>query len=116
MLVKAKSKYIRVSPKKLRAIVDVIRGYSADKAIMVLKNCSLKRSEPIEKLIFSAFSNGKNLSSDVKQMSDLFIKDIRVDVGPVIKYFKPGAMGRASTQRKRLSHLQVVLETKDNKK
>lgn len=115
MLVRAKSKYIRVSPYKLRPIINEIRGSSVDKALAWLKNCSLKRVDPIEKTLFSAYSNGKNLNPNVKNMNEFFIKDIRIDQGPVIKYFKPGAMGRASMQKKRLSHLEIVLEKKDKK-
>ncbi len=110
MLVRAKSKFIRISPYKLRPIVDSIRGNSLERAVALLKNSSLKRSKPIEKVILSAYANGKNLDPSISSMNDLVIKDIRVDNGPVIKYYKPGAMGRASIQRKRLSHLQVVLE------
>jgi large subunit ribosomal protein L22 len=116
MLVRAKSKYIRISPYKLRPIVDVVRGLSVDKALALLKNCALKRTVPIQKTIFSAYSNGKNLHSDITSMNELFIKQINVDNGPVIKYYKPGAMGRACIQRKRLSHLQVVLERRTKEK
>ena len=116
MPVKAKTKYIRVSPYKLRPIIDEIRGNSVEKALSWLQNCALKRVKPIIKTIQSAYSNGINLNSDVKSMSDFVIKEIRVDQGPVIKYHKPGAMGRASIQRKRLSHLEVILQKVAQKK
>jgi len=112
MLVRAKSKYIRVSPYKLRVFAKVIKGYSVDKALAWLKSCSVKRVKQIEKTLVSAYSNGKNLQSDIKSMSELVIKEVRVDQGPTVKYFKPGAMGRASIQRRRLSHLEIVLERK----
>ncbi len=112
MRVRAKSKYIRISPYKLRPVVDVIKGYSADKALAWLKTCALKKVKPIEKTLLSAYANGKELNPDVSSMAEFFIKEIRVDQGPVIKYYKPGAMGRACMQRKRLSHLEVVLERK----
>lgn len=110
MLVKAKSKYIRVSPYKLRPIVDVIRGYSVDKALAWLQTRALQRVVPVRKTLLSAYANGKNVSSSEIPMNQFLIKEIKVDQGPTIKYFKPGAMGRASVQRKRLSHLQIVLE------
>ena len=116
MLAKAKSKYIRVSPYKLRPIVDAVRGIPVDRALAFLKSCSIKRTVPVQKTIFSAYSNCKNLNPDITSMSELIVKKISVDNGPVIKYFKPGAMGRASIQRKRLCHLEVILERKKSKK
>ena len=113
MLVRAKSKYIRISPYKLRSVVDVIRGYSVDKALAWLQTAALKRVVPVQKTLLSAYSNGKNLLAAEVPMNEFLIKEIKVDQGPVIKYFKPGAMGRASVQRRRLSHLQIVLKRKD---
>ncbi len=113
MLVRAKDKYIRVSPYKLRPFIDVIRGYPVDKALAWLKTCAVKRVRPIIKTLYSAYSNGKNLQSDITSMNELFIKEIKIDQGPIIKYYKPGAMGRASIQRKRLSHLNIILEKKE---
>ena len=106
---KAKSKYIRISPYKLRPIVDVIRGQRVDKALAWLSTCSMKKVKPITKTVVSAFSNAKNLNAKQASMEGMFIKEIKIDQGPVIKYFKPAAMGRAAIQRKRLSHLEVVL-------
>lgn len=115
MLSKAKSKYIRISPYKLRPYIDVIRGNAVDKALSWLKTCALKRVRPIAKTLFSAYSNAKNLNPDVGSMSDLVIKEIRVDQGPIIRYFKPGAQGRANMQRKRLCHLEIILDKKADK-
>lgn len=116
MLVRAKNRYIRVSPYKLRPLVDVIRGYQVDKALAWLKTCALKRVRPIEKTLLSAYANSKDLNTDISSPSQLIIKEIRVDQGPVIKYYKPGAMGRASMQRKRLSHLEIILEKAEKNK
>ena len=110
MLAKAKSRYVRVSPYKLRPIVDVIRGYRLDKALAFLKTHIVARVVPIQKIVESAYANARNLNSKITSTSELFIKEIKVDQGPTIKYFKPSAMGRAATQRKRLCHIEVVLE------
>ena len=67
--------------------------------------------EPVKKLLASAVANAKNLK-DV-DATQLRVKEIRVDQGPMYRYFKPGAMGRANVQRKRFSHLSVVLESID---
>ena len=109
MLFKAKSKYVRISPYKLRPYVVVIRGETVNKALAWLKTHKVKRTKPIEKVIFSAYSNAKNMQKDIL-MENLYIKEICVDQGPIVKYFKPAAMGRAAMQRKKLSHLKVVLE------
>ena len=112
MISKAKSRYIRISPYKLRPLVDVIRGSSVDKAYSWLKTCSVKRVEPIIKTLFSAYSNAKNKHAEISSMHDLVIKEIRVDQGPAVTYFKPAAMGRAAMQRKRMCHLEIVLDKK----
>ena len=101
----AKARYIRISPYKLRPLVDVIRGKSAEYAINWLTAHSIKRSLPIMKVLKSAIANSK-----ISKRNQLIIKDIRVDQGPIIRYFKPGAMGRSNPYRKRLSHISVVLE------
>ncbi len=106
---KAKSKYIRVSPYKLRPYTTVIKGYTVEKALAWLKTHMIKRVKPLEKVIFSAYSNAKDLQKDVS-MKDLYIKELRVDHGPTIKYYKPAAMGRAAVQKKRMSHIEVILE------
>jgi len=116
MQVHAKSKYVRFSPYKLRPIVSAIRGNSLDKAVAWLNSQALKKVRPILKVVLSAYANSKNLNSASIALSEFVIKDIRVDAGPIVKYYKPGAMGRAMVQRKRLSHLQVTLQRKDNVK
>ncbi|MBD3231549.1 50S ribosomal protein L22 [Candidatus Dependentiae bacterium] len=112
MRVQAKTKYIRVSPYKLRPIINEIRGISVEKAINRLQNYALKRVRPVIKTINSAYANSINANreSSAKTMADFVIKEIRVDQGPIIRYYRPGAMGRASIQRKRLSHLEVILQ------
>jgi large subunit ribosomal protein L22 len=68
----------------------------------------------VRKIIASAAANAKNLHN--VEAAQLFVRDIRVDEGPMYRYFKPGAMGRADIQRKRLSHISVVLESIEQKK
>lgn len=115
MLAKAKCQYIRISPYKLRPFIDVIRGNTVEKAYFWLKTCAVRRAEPISKTLFSAYSNAKNLHPEVASMKDLVIKEIRIDQGPIIRYFKPGAQGRANMQKKRLCHLEIVLDWKNKK-
>jgi len=65
---------------------------------------------PIAKTLVSAYHNARQVGSSIVDMSQMRIKDIRIDQGPVVRYFKPGAQGRACPQRKRLSHISVVVE------
>ena len=104
----ARSRYLRYSPYKLRPLADVLRGKNVRYALNWLSTCPLKKVRPIRKLIESAVANAKNLQN--LEADVLKIKTICVDQGPSYRYYKPGAMGRANPQRKRFSHISVVLE------
>ena len=106
-----KSNHLRFSPYKLRLLADVIRGKEVVYALNWLSTCKMKRTLPITKALNSAIANAKNLAN--VEMNNLIIDTICVDQGPIFKYFKPGAMGRTNPQRKRLSHLSIVLKSKD---
>lgn len=108
----AKSRYVRVSPFKLRPIADVIRGKSVDSAVAWLKTAPSRRVEPILKALNSACANAVEKAQDSKIKHGLCIKEIRIDQGPTIKYMKPGAQGRASILRKRLSHIEIIVGIK----
>lgn len=110
----AKTRHTRYSPFKLRPLADVIRGKSVDYALRWLATSALKRATPIKKMIESAAANAKQLKNVERE--SLIVKEIRVDQGPTVRYFKPGAMGRANVQKKRFSHLSVILEPKGKKK
>ena len=109
----AKARYIRISHFKMRPLVDVVRGKNVAYALNWLNTCQLKKAVPIRKMIESAAANAK--SKENIDIVDLVIKDIRVDQGPMFRYFKPGAMGRANIYRKRLAHLSVIVEPVTNK-
>ncbi|KIX85290.1 50S ribosomal protein L22 [Vermiphilus pyriformis] len=104
----AKARFIRISPYKLRPLIDVVRGKNAAYALAWLSTYPVKRVVPIKKMIESAVANARQKQS--VDARDLVIKTIFIDQGPIIRYFKPGAMGRANVYRKRLSHMNVVLE------
>lgn len=112
MQAQAISKYVRISPYKLRPYADVIRGSTVGKAYAWLKTCANRRTEPILKTVMSAAANARNKNNTGMIVDDLRITEIRIDQGPIIRYFKPGAMGRGVVQRKRLSHIKVVVETR----
>ncbi|HLC07562.1 MAG TPA: 50S ribosomal protein L22 [Candidatus Babeliales bacterium] len=110
----AKNRFLGISPFKLRPFADVVRGKNVEQAIRWLSTVTVKRSVPIKKMIESAAANAKDLHNIA--MSDLKIVDIRIDHGPMYKYYKPGAMGRSNPYRKRFSHASVVLEPCTKKK
>ena len=107
----AKSKFVRRSPYKLRPLADFIRGKSVKTALDWLYAHETQRVRPIKKMIESAVANAKNLKN--AKLKNLYIKELRVDQGPIFRYFRPGAMGRAEVLRKRFSHLSVILEDKE---
>jgi len=107
----ANARYLSYSPYKLRPLVDVVRGKNALYAINWLRTYRSQRSEVVSKVLDSVLANAKNLKNI--EPENLFIKEIRVDQGPIHRYFKPGAQGRANPQRKRLCHMKIVLESKE---
>jgi len=115
MEIKAKAKYIRMSPRKVRLVVDAIRGMEANKALDQLKFINKKAVKPIKKLIESCITNAEhNYELD---KDNLKIAEIRVDEGQTLHRWMPRAHGRATPIRKRTSHISLVLtEIKDSGK
>ena len=109
----AKARYIRYSPYKLRILADEVRGKNAQYALAFLTTCALKKALPVKKLVASAVANAKDLQSI--EANKLMIREIRIDQGPTYRYYKPGAMGRANAQKKRFSHLSIIVESVDKK-
>ena len=107
---KAFSRNVRFSPFKLRVYADSIRGKNVSTAVHWLQSQGLNRVVPIAKTLVSAYHNARQVDSSIVDMAQMRIKEIRVDQGPVIRSFKPGAQGRACPQRTRLSHISVIVE------
>jgi large subunit ribosomal protein L22 len=112
MLARAISKYVRYSPQKLRSIADCIRGKSVDRAVAWLKAYSSQRTIPLLKTLNSACANARNLDSGRTSMDGVYVGEICVDNGPVVRYFKPGSRGRGQPQTKRMSHIAITLKEK----
>lgn len=104
----AKARFIKYSPYKLRPLADVIRGKNAQFALNWLATHASQRTEPVAKVLKSAVANA--IQQGKCESTQLVIKDLRVDQGPMFRYFKPGAMGRSTILRKRFSHISVVVE------
>ena len=110
MEAKAVAKYIRMSPRKVRMVVDLIRGKSVEEAMNLLHFTRKRSVAPVEKVVRSAVSNAMNKEEAAKlNPEDLFIKTIYVDEGPTMRRYNPGPMGRASIIRKRFCHISVIV-------
>lgn len=110
MEAKAFARYIRMSPRKVRQVVDLVRGRSVEEAINMLHFTPKRASNPVEKVLRSAVSNAMNSEEAAKlEPEDLFIKEIWVDQGPTMRRYNPGPMGRASVIRKRFCHISVIV-------
>jgi large subunit ribosomal protein L22 len=112
--VKAAARFIRMSPKKIRLIIDQVRGKSVMAAEQYLDFVRREAAEPVAKLLKSAVANAShNFELDEK---DLFIKKIIANDGPTIKRYRPRAFGRAATIRKRTTHIELILSSKTGAK
>ena len=109
MEIMAKLNYYRTAPRKVRLVVDLVRGKKIELAMNQLRFCSKKTASPLIKLLKSAISNAKN-NFKIKDSENLYIKKITVDEGPTLKRHMPRARGVASPIKKRTSHITVVLE------
>ena len=109
----AEARFIRHSPYKMRLLVALVRGQRVKNALNTLAGQSMKRVIPLRKMIESAAANARYLANI--ELEKLTIKEIRVDQGPTIRYFKPGAMGRAASQKRRMSHMKIILESVEKK-
>ncbi|CAI8396970.1 MAG: 50S ribosomal protein L22 [uncultured Bacteroidota bacterium] len=98
------------SPRKMRLVADQVRGESIDKALAILKFSPKEASRRLEKLVLSAIANwqSKNESEDIEKAA-LYISEIRVDGGSMLKRLRPAPQGRAHRIRKRSNHVTVVL-------
>ena len=101
------------SPRKMRLVADLIRGLDIDKAINILKFNPKEASLRLEKLLLSAIANWeqKNTGSNIEE-SNLYIKEITVDSGSMLKRIQPAPQGRGHRIRKRSNHVTLILGTK----
>tara|TARA_Y100001958_G_C21160387_1_gene494384 strand:- start:708 stop:1082 length:375 start_codon:yes stop_codon:yes gene_type:complete len=115
----AKLNNVPTSPRKMRLIADLIRGMGVDLALNTLKFDAKIGSKRMEKLLLSAIANWQEKNKDQKiEDADLFIKEIFVNGGKMIKRLRPAPQGRAHRIRKRSNHVTMVLDSlnKQNKK
>lgn len=113
MEAKAVARTIRIAPRKVRLVLDLIRGKEVAEAIAILKLTNKATSPVVEKLLMSALANAEHnydLNPDT-----LVVKEAYANEGPTLKRFRPRAQGRASAINKRTSHITLVVGEKESK-
>lgn len=114
MEAKAIHRYIGSSARKMRLVIDLIRGIRVDRAMEILHFQPKHASNDAEKVLRSAVSNLMNANETQRiEPSDLYVKEVFVDQGPTLKRISPAPMGRAYKIRKRSCHLTIVVATKE---
>lgn len=107
---KAIARTVRIAPRKVRLVVDLIRGKQVGEAVAILRHTPKAASPVVEKVLKSAVANAEhNYELDI---NNLVVSEIFVDEGPTLKRFRPRAQGRASAINKRTSHITVVVSEK----
>ncbi|EAY30189.1 50S ribosomal protein L22 [Microscilla marina] len=110
--VKASLNNVPTSPRKMRLVADLVRGQKVDRALNILRFDSKVGSEYIEKLLLSAISNWANENEDRKiEDANLYIKEIFVDGGRMLKRLRPAPQGRGHRIRKRSNHITIVIDS-----
>ena len=107
---RAVAKYVRISPDKVRVVLDVIRGAGYTEAVAILKSTRKAACEPLLKVLNSAAANAENNLNMSK--SELYVAECYANAGPILKRVRPRAKGSASRINKRTSHITVILDTK----
>ena len=103
------------SPRKMRLVANLVRGKQVEMALAILKFNQKEASRKLEKLLLSAIANweAKNEEANIEE-ADLYIKEIRVDGGTMLKRLRPAPQGRAHRIRKRSNHVTMIVEANNN--
>lgn len=110
MQAKAHANNVRIAPRKVKLVIDLIRGKQVGEAIAILRHTPKAASPVVEKLLNSAIANAEhNYQMDVNK---LVVEQVYANEGPTMKRFRPRAMGRASRINKRTSHITIVVSEK----
>jgi large subunit ribosomal protein L22 len=116
MQARAIARGVGMSPRKVRMVVDLIRGRDVNEAYSILKFSKRAATEPIEKTLRSAVANAQQ-KADVDgaflDVDDLIVREVYVNEGPTMKRWSPRAMGRATPIMKRTSHITIVVDRKE---
>ena len=116
MQARATAKHIGMSPRKVRLVVDLIRGRDVNEAYSILRFSKRASTEPIEKTLRSAVANAQQKADAAGSFLDtdeLVVREAYVNEGPRQRRFRAGAMGRAAPRIKRTSHITIVVDRKE---
>ena len=108
MIARAEAKYVRISPRKVRMVIDCIKGLYVSKARAILKSTNKRAAALLEKVLRSAIANASNKGY---KEDTLYIAKVIANSGPVLKRYRAASFGRAAMIRKRTSHILVELDT-----
>jgi len=114
MLIKAESKFIRTSPRKIRLVANYVRSLRPNEAVTILSHLRKRAATPLLKTLKQAIANAVNNHNLTKD--SLLIQSIEVNEGPTYKRWQPVSRGRAHSIFKRTSHIKIVLKTPESKK
>ena len=116
MKARAIARNVGMSPRKMRMVIDLIRGRGVNEAYSILKFSKRAATAPIEKTLRSAVANAQQ-KADVEgsylDSDELIVREAFIDEGPTMKRFRAGAMGRAAPIMKRTSHITIVVDRKE---
>ncbi len=114
----ALTKYVRISPRKVRHVAELIRGKNVDDAINILMFTRKSASLPLEKTLRSAVANLVNNQEQMVRIEpeELYIKEVRIEEGPTMRRFRAGSMGRVMPIRKRSSHIKITVAEETDKR
>ena len=110
----AKVKDVPSSPRKMRYVVDLVRGMEVNRALGTLKFCAKAASADVEKLLRSAIANWEQKNERKAEEGELYITKIFVDEGPTLKRMRPAPQGRGYRIRKRSNHVTLFVDTKND--
>jgi len=105
---RAIARYVRISSRKVKVVIDLIRGKSYAEALGILEFTPKAAAEPVKKLLMSAAANAEN-NLDMSR-DTLYVAEVFANQGPTLKRYRPRAQGRAARIRKRTSHITIILD------
>jgi large subunit ribosomal protein L22 len=105
----ASLKYLRITPRKVRVVADLIRGKKVDQALAQLAYVEKRAALPLAKLLRSAVANADQASKGQLDVDRLYVRELQVGQGPSLRRFMPRAMGRAFKVLKKTSHISIVV-------
>lgn len=109
MIAKAEGKFLRITPTKVRQVIDLIRKRKVSDAQAILLNLNKRPKEPLTKILNSAIANAKVKGFAAEQ---LYVSRVICDIGPAWKRYKAAAFGRAASIKKRTAHIRIELDVR----